>query len=272
MPPRWLIALAGGLALTLTGCEKQAVRVVFRPGVGAIYRYEIRVQSTTTTYLGDAPPERSVDDVVLESRDTVLDSSPDAVRMRVELKRDGSPDRTFVVRFDRGALLSGVEAVDGLTPGVLGPSGLPEFLPAAATAPPDRALSPGERWKIDATSTPSGGNPARIVGTGRLVKVTSAGGRKVASIKADTTLPLSSTTRLGDATAAIEGTETTSSTATRALADGAVVESTSVTAGTFRLALRANPGEQAAPVPGTMSVEIRSQTRRLPDEDTKKKS
>ncbi len=261
-------ALACGAALT--GCDKQAVRVGFRPGAGAVYRYEITVKSTTTTNLGDAAPQTSVDDVVLQSIDTVLDSSPAAVRVRVQLTRTGSPDRTFLVRFDRGAQLARVDAVDGLPPDVLGPDGFPEFLPAAATAPPDRPLSPGEEWKIDATSTPTGGSPVRLQGSGQLVKVTTSGGQKVASIKAETTVPQSGKAQVGEATATLDGTETTESTATRALSDGSVQESTSVTKGTFRLVLSPKPGRQAEPVPGTMSVEIRSQTRRIADDATKK--
>lgn len=261
-------ALASGVALT--GCEEQAVHVGFRPEAGASYRYEIRVQSVTTTRLGDAAPERSVDDVVLESRDTVLDSGPETVRVRVELQRAGSPARTFVVRFDRGGRLAAVEAVEGLSPDVVGPTGFPEFLPAAATAPPDRALVPGEKWKIDATHTSAGAAPVRLEGTGKLEKVTTSGGRKAASIKAVTSLPLSSTRRLADATVTLDGTETTESTATRALTDGAVVEASSVTKGTFRLAVTAKSGQQVEPVMGTMSVEIRAQTRRLADEDPRK--
>ncbi len=261
-------ALASGAALT--GCDKQAVRVGFRPGAGAVYRYEITVKSTTTTNLGDAAPQTSVDEVVLQSVDTVLDPGPDAVRVKVQLTRAGSPERTFLVRFDRGAQLAGVDAVDGLPPDVLGPDGFPEFLPAAATAPPDRPLTPGEKWRIDATSTPAGGSPVRLRGSGQLVKVTTAGGQKVASIKAETTVPQSGRSQVGEATATLDGTETTESTATRALSDGSVQESTSVTRGTFRLTLSPKPGQRAEPVPGTMSVEIRSQTRRLPDEAGKK--
>jgi hypothetical protein len=228
------------------------------------------VQSATTTVLGDRPPDHSVDDVVLESTDTVLSSGPDAVHVQVALRRAGSPDRTFRVRFDRGAQLAGVDAVDGLPPDVLGPAGLPEFLPAAVTAPPDRPLSPGATWTIDAQPAVAGSGPVRIEGTGRLVKVSTAGGRKVASIKAQTRLPLSSTSHLGDATAALDGTEVTESTATRALADGAVQSADSVTKGTFRVVLSPGTGGSGASVTGTMSVEIRAHTRRLADEDARK--
>ncbi len=256
-------ALAAG---ALTGCSKDpSVHVGYRPEAGATYRYEIKVQSVTTTVLGSDAPERAVDDITLESTDTVLSAAPEEVRVRVQLRRAGSPDRTFSVRFDRGAQLAGVDAVDGLPPAVLGPVGFPEFLPAAATAPPDKPLSPGEKWKIDATPTLAGAASARLQGTGRLVKITSTGGRKVASIKAQTQVPLSSTSRVGDSTLTISGTETTASTASRALADGVVEDASSVTRGTYRLVLTPSAGA-GLPLTGTMTVEIRSQTRRLPDE------
>ena len=143
------VVAAGGL----TACDKESVHVGFRPEAGASYRYEIKVQSVTTTVLGDEAPERSVDEVTLESQDTVLSAAPEEARVKVQLRRVGSPVRTFQVRFDRGGRLAGVDAVDGLPPAVLGPVGLPEFLPAAATAPPDKALSPGEKWKIEAEPT-----------------------------------------------------------------------------------------------------------------------
>lgn len=268
--PRLALLLLPALAAgALTACaDDESVHVGFRPPAGAIYRYEIKVQSVTTTVLGDEAPERSVDEITLESQDTVLSAGPEEVKVQVQLRRAGSPDRTFRVRFDRAAQLAGVDSVDGLPPEVLGPVGLPEFLPAAATAPPDRALSPGEKWKISATPTLPGTGATRLEGTGRLVKVTTAGGRKVASIKAQTRLPLSNTSRVGDATITISGTESTESTATRTLGDGVVEEASSVTTGAYDLVVSPKPGG-GQPVKGTMSVEIRAQTRRLPD-DAKK--
>ncbi len=249
----------------LTACREESVHVGFRPEAGTSYRYEIKVHSVTTTVLGSEAPQRSVDEVTLESRDTVLSAGPEEIKIEVQLRRAGSPDRTFRVRFDRGARLAGVDEVDGLPPEVLGSVGFPPFLPAAATAPPDRPLSPGEEWKIDATSNLPGTESARLQGTGRLEKVTTAGGRKVASIKAETRLPLSATTRVGGAVVTISGTETTESTAARTLTDGAVQEATAVTKGEYTLSLSPE-GRDSASMNGTMSVEIRSQTRRLPDE------
>lgn len=251
----------------LTACEKESVHVGFRPEAGASYRYEIKVQSVTTTVLGKEPPQRTVEEITLESRDTVLSAGPEEVRVEVVLRRAGSPDRTFRVRFDRAAQLAGVDEIDGLPPEVLGPAALPEFLPAAATAPPDRALSPGEKWKIEATPTLPSAAPVRLEGTGQLVKVSTSGGRKVASIKAETTRPLSGSSKVGDAMVTLTGTETTQSTAIRALADGSVHEASSVTKGTYTLSLAPQASASAAvPLNGTMQVEIRSQTKRLPDE------
>ncbi|MGH9263687.1 MAG: hypothetical protein ACRD1D_03245, partial [Acidimicrobiales bacterium] len=72
-------ALASG---ALTACDREAVHVGFRPPAGATYRYEIKVQSVTTTVLGEEPPTRSTDEVTLESRDTVLSAAPEEVRVR----------------------------------------------------------------------------------------------------------------------------------------------------------------------------------------------
>lgn len=265
--PLLVPALAFG---ALTACKKESVHVGFRPAAGATYRYEITVHSVTTTVLGDQPPDRAVDDVTLQSTETVVSSGPDAVHVQVVLHRAGSADRTFQVRFDRAAQLSGVDAVDGLPPDVLGSVGFPEFLPAAATAPPDRPLSTGDTWKIDAQPALGGAAPVRLQGTGRLVKVASSGGRKVASIKAETSLPLSSTTDVGGATATLDGTEVTESTASRAVSDGAVQDASSDTTGTFRLVVSPKSAT-GAPVTGTMSVELHSQTRRLPDAEVQAK-
>lgn len=256
-------ALASG---ALTACDRESVHVGFRPQAGAVYRYEIKVQSVVTTLLGGQAPERTVEEITLESHDTVLAAGPEEIRVEVRLRRAGSPERTFHVRFDRAAQLAGVDAVDGLPPDVLGPSGLPAFLPAAVTAPPDRALSPGETWPIDASPTLPDGDVARLQGTGRLVRVTEAGGRRVAAIRAETRLPLSSTSEHGGSTITLRGTETTESTAMRGLEDGAVQEATSVRKGDYDLEMSAPTGSGGMPMTGNMSVEIRSETRRLPDE------
>jgi hypothetical protein len=256
--------LLGATALGACSSDEK-VEVSFRPPVGATYRYEVKVHSVTTTTIGSDAPERTVDDAVMQATETVLSSNPDEVRVQVQLRRPGSPDRTFVVRFDRAAQLSGVEMVDGLPPAVLGQSAFPEFLPAAATAPPKKMLGRGEKWKIDVKPTLPGGITAHLQGTGKLVRLTSAGGQKAASMRSETRLPLVSSSKLGDVTIALEGVEVTEATSTRALADGAIHRATSITKGSFQLTLT-GPGDNALPVTGTSSVEVRSETNRLPPE------
>ena len=260
-----LVVLAGAvvLATTLTACSKDRVQVAFRPKVGDSFKYELKVKSVTVTTLGTAAPERTVDEATLEATDTVLAADPEEVRVQVVLRRAGSPDRSFIVRFDRAAQLSGIETVEGLPPSVLGPLAFPEFLPAAAAAPPLSMLKPGEKWKIDTKPVLPGGVEAHFEGTGRLVKVGSSGGRKVASLKSETRLPLVSSSQVGNITVALEGVETTTATATRALSDGSVQKASSLTKGDFQVTLTGPGGDDAAPVTGTMTVEIRSETRRL---------
>lgn len=264
-PMHVLVGLAGivTVSLLLGGCRQSKVHVTFRPPVGAHYRYRVDVSKVTTIRLGSEPEQRSTENTTLRVENTVLTADNGEVRMDVRLQRPNSPDRTFVVRFDRAAQLSGVEAVEGLPASVLGPSTFPEFLPAAAAAPPDRLLSPGERWKINATPSLPGAPSAHLEGTGRLLGVKDSGGQKVASIRSETRLPLTSTMQLRGGTATLEGVETTDTTASRSVVDGAVQTATSVSVGDYRVIVSAPAGDAGAPVAGTMTIEVRSQTKRL---------
>jgi hypothetical protein len=59
----------------------------------------------------------------------------------------------------------------------------------------------------------------------------------------------------------LHGVERTVSTATRELADGAVEEASSTTGGSYQVTL--TPGGQGTPVSGTLTIEVRSKTKRL---------
>lgn len=251
--------MAGGL----TACRRDTVRVSFRPAVGSNYRFEVRVHSVTTTRLAGSEPERSVDDVVLAVDETVVSAAGGEARVQVRLRQAGMPDRRFVVRLDRAAQLAGVDAIDGLPPSVVGPDALPEILPGAPGAPPDRPLAPGERWTIDAPARLQGGGDARLVGSGRLVELSLVDGRKVASTRASTRLPLTSTAAVRGNAVALDGTETTEGTATRNIVDGAVERATTVTRADFGLVLAPAGDDRGSRVSGTLTIEVRSDTRRL---------
>ncbi|MGI9021629.1 MAG: hypothetical protein ACR2HV_00040 [Acidimicrobiales bacterium] len=251
--------LAGGLS----ACSPDEVRVSFRPQAGASYRYEVRIHSVSTTQLADGDAERSVDDVVLLADHTVLSATGGEVRVRVRLRQEGMPDRSFVVRLDRAAQLAGVEAVEGLPPSVVGPDALPQIVPGAPGAPPDRPLSPGERWTIDAPADLPGSGDSRISGTGRIVELGLLDGRKVASTRARTRLPLTSTVALRGNAVALDGTEVTDGTATRDVADGAVERAATTTIGQFAITLAPAGDDRGSRVTGTLTIEVRSETRRL---------
>lgn len=253
------VLLVGGLA----GCGRDTVRVSFRPAVGSNYRFEVRVHSVTTSRLAGSDPEVSADDIVLFADETVVSRTADGARVRVRLSQEAMPDRTFVVRLDRAAQLAGVDAVDGLPPSVVGPDALPQILPGAPGAPPNRPLAPGERWTIDAPAPTEGGGDARLVGSGRLVELGLVDGRKVASTRAVTRLPVTSTAAVRGNAVALDGTETTEGTASRDLLDGAVERATTVTRGDFDLVMAPASDDRGSRVTGTLAIEVHSDTRRL---------
>lgn len=255
------VALA--VTLVTSSCRQPEVLVSFRPPVGAEYRYEVRVTRTVDVRLGTEPADRSTDTSLLHVDNTVVNAAPGEVRMQVRLRRPNSPDRTFIVRFDRGAQLAAVEAVERLPAEVLGEGTFPEFLPAAVAAPPDRPIAPGERWNVTTQVELPNAPGARLQSQGQLVALKRVGDGRVASIRSETRLEgLSSTTQLRGATALLRGTENTETVASRSATDGAVQEATSETTGRYEVVLSPPAGE-GPPVTGTVSIEVRSETRRV---------
>jgi hypothetical protein len=237
------------------------VQVAFRPAVGARFRYQVEVQKTRTIRLGSDAPQHTLDEARLEADETVLAAGPEGVRVRVELRRQGSAPRTFVVLFDRAAQLTAVESIEGLPASILEPFGLSEIFPAAAGAPPARPLAAGERWSID-DRLRLAGSEARLTGSGRLTSFGVVGGRKVASIHSSTRLPVTTESALQGGRLSLDGMEHTLSSATRELIDGAVETASSTTSGSYQVTL-SPPEGQGTPVGGTMEIEVRSRTRRL---------
>ena len=257
---RALAALAVVVAAApLAACEDDTVLLTFRPDVGSTYAYEVEVDSVITRTLEDELPSVRREDAVFVARHTVLDAGPDGVRVEVELTRAGSGARTFVVRYDRAAQLQAVESIEGIEAEALGDLGLSEIFPAAAGAPPDAGLRPGDRWTIDDTvELPGAAGAARLSGSGRLAELGVVDGADVATIVTRTRLPIS----VADGAQALEGSQVTESTARHDLGDGSVLDATSVTRGSFSVVISPPEGQTGAPVEGTLSVEVRSTTRR----------
>ncbi|MDP8954831.1 MAG: hypothetical protein M3N37_07945 [Actinomycetota bacterium] len=257
------VGLACALAAAgLTACRPGTVRLTFRPEVGATYRYEVEVRTTSEVDLGEAPPEVREEDVVLSAEHTVLRSGDDGVLVRVLLQEPGAEDRVFEVLFDRAAQLEAVQSIDGVPDERLGTLGISEIFPAAAGAPPDRPLAPGASWVIDdAIQLPGVGEATELSGSGRLVELGVVGDEAVARLSSAARLPLESVVPGPNGALRLWGTQVTDYRATHDLDDGAVREAMSSTIGNFDLELGPPPGRAGTPVRGSLVVEVSSRTR-----------
>ena len=262
---RWTFVVV--LLLAVTACEDDTVRVSFRPEVGAVYRYEVTVRSRSEVRLPGEEPEVHEEEITLQSKQTVLEAGPDGVRVQVILGDASGSVRTFAVRFDRAAQLESVESDDAGEvsddePGVLG---LSEIFPAAAGAPPEGRLGPGERWAFDdQVSLPGTIGAAALTGGGRLVALAVQDGEDVAKVATSSRLELETEqqTAEGDLVR-LDGVQVTEQRASHDLDDGAVRSASSTTEGTYALEISPPFGQLREPVPGTLRVSVTSTTRRL---------
>jgi hypothetical protein len=250
----------------LASCRDDHVRVTFRPRVGAVYRYEVTVHSRSEVRLPGEEPEVHDEDIVLQSEHTVLEAGRAGVRVKVVLGDAKGSVRTFVVRFDRAAQLESVESDDPV-PGQpeAGVFGISEIFPAAAGAPPEGELHPGERWLIDdLVSVPGSLGRARLTGDGRLVSLGYAGDAQVARLTTTSRLRLTSAQQTADGERVVlDGTQTTRQRAAHDLTDGAVRSASSTTDGSYSLEIDPPLGQLRDPVHGTLTVHVTSSTRRL---------
>ena len=247
---RTLLAVVVLLAAPLGACRDGTVRVAFRPTEGTRYTYRVTVTADVVTRLGDRPARHTTEEDVFTAHHTVLSGG----RTEVRLVAAGEEARTFVVRLDRAGQLAEVQRIEGIPADILGGLGLSEIFPAAAAAPPDRPLAPGDRWDLAFE---------RLRGTGRLAALGMVGGRKLATVESDYVLPVARTADEGDNRLRFEGSQHTRATSTHDLDDGAVEEVRAETSGTFALQLLPPEGTTGPVVPGTLEVEVRSLTTRL---------
>ena len=256
--------LAMVATVAATGCRDDHVTIAYQPRAGAEFAYAVHVVSTTTSAYPGAPvarPPAVPADFTAHHR--VLDAHDGTTRVEVRLARAGSPERTFVMRFDRAAQLVAVESVEGIPTEALGALGLSEIFPAAAGAPPARPLRPGDFWVVDDQVQLAGMDaPARLTGTGHLVQLGVIDGHDTATVTSATTLPLTSTSTTPQGVQTLVGTQTTTITVVYDLVDGSVRHSTATTTGRFDVLLAPPVGQAGAPIKGTLIVELRSEIRR----------
>jgi hypothetical protein len=260
----WIPRAVAVLALVAAaGCRDGAVTLSFRPKASATYEYEATVVSSTTTTLPGHAPETNDGRAVLRARHRVLATDAGQAEVEVVLARPGIGERTYVMRFDRAAQLTKVETVEGLRSADLGPVGLSEIFPAAAGAPPDERLHPGDRWVIDdSVQLPGMDAAARLQGDGQLVELGVEDGHDTAKVRSRTQLPVHARSSADNGFQVLDGTQTTDVVATYDLADGSVLGATATTTATFRLTLEPPAGQPGTPIVGSLTIDVRSTTRR----------
>lgn len=244
-------------------CRPDSVRLAFRPDAGSRSAYRVEVESVTVTALEGNEPQRVADRFVLRAEHAVLAAGTASSQVRVRLAGEGLAPRTFVVRLDRAGQLAEVQRIENLPARALGSLGLSEIFPAAAGAPPTRPLSPGERWVIDEPVDLPGQPASRLRGSGRLTELGVVDGKEVATVDSTVRLAVKGTTQLEQGSFALEGSQSTTSTATHRLADGTVQEVRALTRGRFELVLLPPAGTSGPAIPGTLTVEVRSHTTRV---------
>ncbi|MEY2433399.1 MAG: hypothetical protein QOC92_3124 [Acidimicrobiaceae bacterium] len=258
-----MVVLAVVTVILASGCRDDHVTLAYHPVRGTTFAYAIHVVSSTTTALPDRTVRGAPDVADLTARQRVLDADNSTTRVEVGLARAGIGERKFVMRFDRAAQLTAVESVEGIPAEALGSLGLSEIFPASAGAPPNRPLRPGDDWLVDDRVQLAGMDaPARLTGTGRLVELGIIDGHKTATVSSATTLPLTATSTTSEGVQTLTGTQTTTITVVYDLDNGSVRHSTAATTGQFDLVLGPPPGQSGAPIKGTLTVELHSETQR----------
>ena len=266
MRRRTVVALALVASVIGVGCRADTVRLTFRPKVGDVYRYEVTVRTRSDVRLPGEAPQVNDEEIVLQSEHTVLTAGRGGVRVKVILADRSGSVRTFVVRFDRAAQLESVESDDAIgDQQQAGLFGISEIFPAAAGAPPERRLAPGERWQIDDLVTvPGSVGRAKLTGTGRLAELGIEHDADVARVVTSARLQLSSAQETADGERVLlHGEQSTEQRAAHDLRDGAVRSASSTTRGRFDLEIRPPLGQLRDPVIGTLTVSVTSKTKRL---------
>lgn len=255
------VAVAG-LAV-LGGCREDTVRLSFQPRPGDRYSYRVEVEAEAVAKVGDEAPRRTQSTNVFEAQQSVLDADPSGTRVEVRLSEQGAPPRTFVVRLDRAAQLAEVQSTEGLPSSALGGLGLSEIFPAAAAAPPDRALEPGARWVIDEPVQLASPETTRLFGEGRLAKLGVIDDRDVATVESTYRLPVRRTAQERRSKLELSGAQDTNASTTYDLEDGSVVTVDARTNGSYEVMLLPPEGTPGTPIPGILTVTVRSMTRRV---------
>jgi hypothetical protein len=267
-PTRRLVAIVALVtaALGASGCGSSTAVLTFRPRTGLHLRYRVDVRSMSTTVLEGHKPQLTTETTSFTLDQRVVEAGPQGATVAVELRPDRGRPQRFTARLDQAGQLAAVDQIEGVPAGLLGRLGIAELFPSIVLAPPAKGLAAGARWSLrQPVALPDRGD-VTLRGHGRLVAFSLDQGVAVARVAEVFSLPVRQ--KIDDASGAIllDGTEATSSTTSRSVSDGTIVSGRARTTGRFAMTVAPPRSAAASPgtlVRGTMSVEVRSTTRRV---------
>lgn len=234
-------------------CRDGTVVVEPRPAVGDRARYRYEIEATITRALDQGAPQTSEIDSVLVVDQRIAAVAGEQVEADVTLRRDGAAPRAARVALDRSGAIQGIELVEGLDAANLDLAPLSSLLPPG-TAPPRRALRPGDRWSI--------ANGARR-GQGRLTRLGVVDGEDVAVFDTTVAEGIDDDVAAGASAARVTGTLRSSATTTYDVGDGTIRRATAHSRGEVRARIEPPAGVDAAPALASITFEIRVRVTRL---------
>lgn len=255
------------LLLVLVGCSPDQVELA--------YRFE---EGTTQTFRMTARAEAEWDingrgqgsyDVSFDVTETVESQDEDGSTVVVEMvptkaEEDGLPSpglerRSFSLRLGPNGEVLEVLRLDGIEASALDQDEL-AFIGTYRPPLPGGPVRLRDEW-ADAREVQLGPTIQEIETTGRLASFSRSGALRLARIAFTGTNALSWETGLPQGNARLDGDATTSGTALLDIDTGSLQEATSSTRGDF--AVRVLPGAGAAPIAGTLRLDLELTVERI---------
>ena len=235
-------------------CRPGTVRIDPDQQVGDRARYRYEIEATITRSIDGGEPTATTISATLLADQEIVALVEGGVEAEVTLRRDGGAARTARVVLDRSGAISHIELVEGLDGDVLGLSELGPLILPATTAPPRRALAPGERWSI---------SEGESVGHGRLLRLGVVDGTDVAVVETSVSETIDDAVAAGSSPATLTGERRADGTVTYDLDDGSVRRSMARSHGDLWVRLEPPAGVDAEPALGTISYDIEVRLVRL---------
>jgi hypothetical protein len=246
-----LVALTASLA---AGCRTDEVRLGFAPEPGATYRYRYELDATITRAVEGEEPRTTTVHLSFESRQTVLEQTPDGTRMEVTLTAPQSSPRSAEVVVDRAGSLQAIQEVEGLSADAIGLPSAGSLLASTSVAPPTEALELGEEWEVAI---------GVVNGEGRLDHFAVLDGRDAAVVETELVEVLTDTVERGGSEVVLDGDLRSTASTAFDLTDGSVRRSRTSSHGEVEVLVSAPIDVIAPAVEALVTYELEVTATRL---------